>query len=203
MTILQTLGQFILYMLTAVLVENTIFTRGLGVSRLTKLMREDKNDRYIFCSFLCLILVLSAPFSYLWNRFLLTPEFWYRDYIRPMGLMVIVSLVFVVILLFVSIFPIGKKKELLAMLPLASFNCAVLGPLLITQSQNYDFLQSMAFALGSGLGYVFALWIVSEGESKLNEEFVPKSLQGLPINLLYIGILALVIYGFTGHRLSF
>ncbi len=202
MSYLQVLAQFILYMLTAVFVENAIFTRGLGVSRLTKLLGEDKNDRYIFCSFLCLISVLSAPFSFMWNRFLQAPEFWYRDYIRPMGLMVIVSFTFVLVLIFISILPIRNKKDLFAMLPLASFNCAVLGPLLITQSQNYDFLQSMAFSFGSGLGYVFALWIVSEGERKMQEENVPKSLRGLPINLLYIGILSLAIYGFTGHRLS-
>ncbi len=202
MTILQTLGQFLLYMLTAIFVENTVFSRGFGVSRMTKLLTDDKTDRYTFCAFLCLILVVSAPFSYFWNQFLQAPEFWYRDYVRPVGLMVILSLVFVLVVLFVSILPLGNKKELLAMLPIASFNCAVLGPLLVTQAQNFDFVQSMAFALGSGLGYSFALWLVWEGEDRLSEEHIPTSLRGLPINLIYIGILSLAIYGLTGHPLS-
>ncbi len=202
MTTLQTLGQFLLYMLTAIFVENVVFTRGLGVSRMTKLLTENREDQYIFCAILCLILVISAPFSFFWNQYLQAPEFWYRDYIRPMGMMVILSLAFVVVVIFVSVLPIRNKKDMLATLPLATFNCAVLGPLLITQTQNYDFIQSMAFALGSGLGYGFALWLVNEGERNLSEEHVPKSLKGLPINLLYIGILALAIYGLTGHRLT-
>ena len=32
---------------------------------------------------------------------------------------------------------------------------------------------------------------------------VPATFRGLPITLLYIGILALAIYGFTGHMLAF
>ncbi len=199
---LQNLAQFLLFAVMAVFVENSVFTRGFGVSRLTRLVDDNAVDSFIFCALLCLVLVLGAPFGFLWNRFLAHPEFWYRDYVRPLGLVVIMVAAFVLMVLVVSLLPIRNKKEILAVLPLACFNCAVLGPMLITQAQNYDFTQTMGFALGSGLGYGLAVLMVTEGQIKLENRRVPKSLRGLPVDLLYIGILAMAIYGLTGHRLA-
>ncbi len=198
----QNLAQFLLYALVAVFVENSVFTRGFGVSRLTKLVEDKAVDSFIFCALLCLVLVLSAPFGFLWNRFLARPEYWYRDYVRPVGLVVILVAAFVLMVLLVSLMPIRNKKEILAVLPLACFNCAVMGPILITQAQSYDFTQTMGFALGSGLGYGMAVLMVTEGRTKLRSSKVPHSLRGLPVDLLYIGILAMAIYGLTGHRLA-
>lgn len=200
--VLQNLGQFMLYAMIAVFVENAVFTRGFGVSRLTKLVGDSAVDSFIFCALLCFVLVVSAPFGFLWNSFLARPEFWYRDYVRPLGLVVIVVAAFLVMVLVVSVLPFRNKKEILAVLPLACFNCAVLGPMLITQAQNYDFTQTIGFALGSGLGYGLAVLMVTEGRAKLNNRRIAKSLRGLPIDLLYIGILAMAIYGLTGHRLA-
>ena len=200
--VLQNLAQFLVYAVLALFVENAVFTRGFGVSRLTKLVGDRAVDSFIFCSLLCLILVVSAPFGYLWNQFLTKPEFWYRDYVRPLGLVVVTTVIFAVVVLVLSLLPIRNKKEILAVLPLASFNCAVMGPMLITQAQNYNFAQTMGFALGSGLGYSLAVLMVTEGQEKLLSPKVPKSLRGLPVDLLYIGILAMAIYGLTGHRLA-
>ena len=200
--VLQNLGSFMIYALIAIFVENAVFTRGFGVSRLTKLVGDNAVDSLVFCSLLCLVLVLSAPFGFLVNSFLEAPEFWYRDYVRPICFVIITVLAFTLVIIVVSLLPIRNKKDILAVLPMATFNCAVMGPMLITATQNYNFIQTMGFALGSGLGYGLAVLMVTEGQAKMLSPHVPKSLQGLPVNLLYIGILALAIYGLTGHRLA-
>ncbi|MDL2253000.1 NADH:ubiquinone oxidoreductase, subunit RnfA [Ruminococcaceae bacterium OttesenSCG-928-I18] len=199
--VLQNLAAFMLYALLAIFVENAVFTRGFGVSRLTKLVGDSAVDSFVFCALLCLVLVLSAPAGFWFNAFLEGPEFWYRDYVRPIGLIVITVLAFTLVIIVVSLLPIRNKKDILAVLPMASFNCAVMGPMLITQAQSYTFTQTMGFALGSGLGYGLAVLMVTEGQAKMRSPKVPKSLRGLPVNLLYIGILAMAIYGLTGHRL--
>lgn len=199
---MQNLGNFLLFALIAMFVQNAVFGRGFGVSRLVKLVGDSTVDSMIFCALLCLINVLSAPMSYYINRVLEQSQLWYRDYIRPLALVVCVIIAFLVVLVILSIARPGNKKELIAALPLASFNCAVLGPLLISFTQSYDFFQTMGFALGSGLGYGFAVLIVTEGQRKMKNEDVPNTLRGLPISLIYIGILALAIYGLTGHRLA-
>ena len=88
------------------------------------------------------------------------------------------------------------------MLPMATFNTCILGTLFVSTIQSFSLVQTMGFALGSGLGYGLAVLMLGEAQHKLQNENVPMSLRGLPINLVYIGILALAIYGLTGHRLA-
>lgn len=201
--VIGTLGNFMLFALMAVFVENAVFTRGLGVSRLVKLVGDSAMDSVTFCSLLCLIQVISAPLAFFVNQWLAGPTIWFRDYVRPLALLLCALAAFVLVMLFVLLFRPRNAKELLAVLPMASFNCAVLGPMLIAGSQSFTFEQSIGFALGSGLGYGLAVLIVTEGQRKMNSRQVPATFRGLPINLLYIGILALAIYGLTGHQATY
>ena len=59
--------------------------------------------------------------------------------------------------------------------------------------------QSLGFGLGSGIGYVLAVLLVTEARHRLRSKAIPEAFRGLPITLVYIGVLALAIYGFTGH----
>ena len=59
--------------------------------------------------------------------------------------------------------------------------------------------ESLGFGLGSGIGYVLAVLLVTEARHRLRSKAIPKAFRGLPITLVYIGVLALAIYGFTGH----
>ena len=51
----------------------------------------------------------------------------------------------------------------------------------------------------SGLGYLLAVMLVTEAGNRLRSKAIPEAFRGLPITLIYIGVLALAIYGFTGH----
>lgn len=200
--VIQNLGTFMLYAIIAVFVQNAVFTRGFGVSRLTKLVGDSAVDTITFCALLCLINTLSAPLSYGVNQFLEQPQFWFRDYVRPLAFVVCTLVAFLAVLVLVAIIRPVNQRDLMAVLPMVTLNSAVLGPLLITASQNYNFLQTVGFALGSGIGYTFAVLIVTEGERKMTGRTVPSTFRGLPIKLIYIGILSLAIYGLTGHMVA-
>jgi len=75
----------------------------------------------------------------------------------------------------------------------------VLGTVLVERTQSFTLGQSLGFGLGSGLGYVLAVLLVTEARHRLRSRAIPKAFRGLPITLVYIGVLALAIYGFTGH----
>ena len=51
----------------------------------------------------------------------------------------------------------------------------------------------------SGLGYLLAVMLVTEAQNRLRSRAIPEAFRGLPVTLIYIGVLALAIYGFTGH----
>ncbi|MDL2325342.1 NADH:ubiquinone oxidoreductase, subunit RnfA [Ruminococcaceae bacterium OttesenSCG-928-A16] len=200
--VIQNLASFVGLMLMALFVENAVFTRGLGVSRLVNLVTNSSVDGVIFCSLLTLVLVISAPLGFFANQFIMQQQFWFRDYIRPLILVVCAIIAFFIVLFGIFLVRPANTKNIVAVLPMATFNGAVLGPMLVTATQNYTFVQTMGFALGSGLGYGLAVLIVSEGQRRMNNRSVPATFKGLPINLLYIGILALAIYALTGHRVA-
>ena len=46
---------------------------------------------------------------------------------------------------------------------------------------------------------MLAVLLVTEARHRLRSKAIPETFRGLPITLVYIGVLALAIYGFTGH----
>ncbi len=77
-------------------------------------------------------------------------------------------------------------------------NCIILAVPLINADENYTLFESMAMALGSGLGFSLALIIMASIREKLELADVPKSFQGLPISFVLTGLIALAFLGFSG-----
>ena len=203
-SVLRVLAIFFQYALVAVFMQNAIFSRALGVSRLVKLVDDEAVDSLTFCLLLCLVQCISAPLAYGVNELLLDLPDVNLAYVRPLVLVGCSVVAFVVVLLLVvTVLRPARAKQVAAVLPMATFNCTVLGAMLVTQSQSFTLAQTMGFAIGTGLGYLLAVFLVDEGERKFAQGNVPRMLQGLPIMLLYIGILALAVYGFIGHMITF
>jgi Na+-translocating ferredoxin:NAD+ oxidoreductase RnfA subunit len=199
--IFSALGTFFIYALLAVFAQNAILTRGMGVSRLVHLVDDDDTSNLLFSLELTLVCVLNAPLAWLVNR--LTDTFSWHTLVRPLGYVLctgIVCSVLWLILTYAKGFPRGM--QLRGMLPTAGFNSCVAGTLLVTTMQNYTMPQSLGFGLGSGAGYLLAVLLVTEARRRLKGSEVPEAFRGLPIVLIYIGILALAVYGFTGHTVA-
>ncbi len=77
-------------------------------------------------------------------------------------------------------------------------NCIILAVPLINADENYSLFESMALAVGSGLGFSLALIIMASIREKLELSDVPKSFQGLPISFVLTGLIALAFLGFSG-----
>ena len=77
-------------------------------------------------------------------------------------------------------------------------NCIILAVPIINAEENYSLLESMAMAVGSGLGFSLALIIMASIREKLELADVPKSFQGLPISFVLTGLIALAFLGFSG-----
>ena len=78
---------------------------------------------------------------------------------------------------------------------------ALFGALYVTAYQEFHFFRITGYALGSGLGYTLALVIIYFARKRLAISPVPRSFRGLPILLIYLGLISLALYGLIGHRL--
>ena len=118
------------------------------------------------------------------------------------GMMLCITQVLVAPVAFLAgrfIAPLDNRAQLLRIVPLAALNSGVLGTVLVERTQSFTLGESLGFGLGSGIGYVLAVLLVTEARHRLRSKAIPKAFRGLPITLVYIGVLALAIYGFTGH----
>ena len=83
-------------------------------------------------------------------------------------------------------------------LPLITTNCAILGLALFQTNKGYDFVQSIFYALGAGIGFTLALVLMAGIREKLELATMPDVVQGTAIALMVAGILSLAFMGFAG-----
>lgn len=195
--VLHLVGVFFSYAVLAIFAQNAIFTRGLGVSRLVQLVGDKRTSSWWFALMLCITQVLVAPLAFYAGRLLAPlPN---RAQLRPVVYLVCIAVVCLFELVVLKLAKGPRSGQLIRILPIAAMNSGVLGTVLVERTQSFTLEQSIGFGLGSGLGYLLAVMLVTEAQNRLRSRAIPEAFRGLPITLIYIGVLALAIYGFTGH----
>ena len=197
---------FFVAMLIAATLQNVALVRSFGISRLISLI-DDAVSMLIYGIMLTISMTLSGVFYYLCNQYLLPllPETT-RRLLRPMGLILCMALAFIVVfVLSVKFAPYQHISAVVSALPVATFNCTVVGILLIASSATtgYTLFDTIGFCIGSGIGFVLAVLLVTEGQRCLQNRRIPSAFKGLPATLLFLAGLAMAVYGLTGFRFVF
>ncbi len=181
------------YAIVAVFLENTIFSRALGVSTALFSVRK-KYNVFLFGMVMTGIIALSALITY----------FLFSYYVIPAVYVAVISLVYVGALLITIRVARKRREEILSIIHVSAFNCAVLGALLLASNAADITLGGfLGFGIGTGLGFTLATFFVRLAYEQLSSRDVPASFRGFPITLIYIGIVSLALYGLIGHQLPF
>lgn len=195
--VLHLVGVFFNYAVLAIFAQNAVFTRSLGVSRLVQLVGDERTSSWWFALMLCITQVLVAPLAYFAGSFIAPLPI--RAQLRPVMYLTCIAAVCLFELLVLKLAKGPRSGQLIRILPVAAVNSGVLGTVLVERTQSFTLEQSLGFGLGSGLGYLLAVMLVTEAQNRLRSRAIPEAFRGLPVTLIYIGVLALAIYGFTGH----
>jgi H+/Na+-translocating ferredoxin:NAD+ oxidoreductase subunit A len=144
----------------------------------------------LYCLSLCL------PAAYLINQCIIIPfQLEYLD------LLLYVLMILVVVLASKNIvhqlFPllIDKVDKIV---PVLLINSILLAVILLQESQINSFIDSFLFGLGTGLGFLFLLLIVTCLRERIDNKNIPEPFRGLPILLIAMGILSMGLMGLTG-----
>lgn len=96
-------------------------------------------------------------------------------------------------------------------LPLIAVNCAIMGGSLFMQQRIgldpdntqaiANFGDSIAFALGSGIGWALAIVCLAAIREKLEYADVPKPLKGVGITFITVGLMAMAFMCFSGLKI--
>ncbi len=84
-------------------------------------------------------------------------------------------------------------RALGAHLPLLAANCAVLGIALLAARADFGALESLTAGFAAGAGMLLALLALAWLRERLEAEWVPRPLQGIPITLITAGLMALAL----------
>ncbi|MEW6002897.1 MAG: Rnf-Nqr domain containing protein [Nitrospirota bacterium] len=181
--------------IAASLINNFVFTRYLGLCiffGVTKKMDTAIGMSVTFTS----VMVISAALNWVIYKFIMTP--------LGLGFLEIVIFIGVVAGFVQAADTIMKKVspglyyKLGIYLALITTNCIILAVPLLNVSEGYNFIQSLAFGLGSGIGFSLAMIIMASIREKLELAEVPRSFRGLPISFVLTGLIALAFLGFSG-----
>jgi len=116
-------------------------------------------------------------------------------------ILVIASLVQLVEMVIQKISP-PLYKALGIYLPLITTNCAVMGIALISVRSGYNALESFVAGFSAGIGFLLAIVLMSAIREKLDREWVPRPLKGVPIAFITGGLMALAFMAFDKALLN-
>jgi electron transport complex protein RnfA len=181
--------------ISASLINNFVFTRFLGLCiffGVSKKMETSVGMSITFTS----VMMISAAVSWVIFHYLMVPlDITFLKIIVFIG--VIAGLVQASDTIMRKVTP-ALYYKLGIYLALISTNCIILAVPLINAGEHYSFIQSLAFGLGSGIGFALALIIMASIREKLELADVPAPFRGLPMAFVVTGLIALAFTGFSG-----
>lgn len=202
-TLFNAIVRFFSYSVLAIGAQNVIFTRGLGLSNGLRTVNDPKKDMLYFCLSLTGFQLINSLLAYFALPLIgKTPLRGYVRFLTPVIIVLCCALSYIVVVTILGMkLKTATFKKIIFSLTGASINSAIVGTILLSVTQGFTLSETLGFALGSSVGYLLAMLLVFEGERKIHHDKVPHNFKGLPLTLIYISILALAIYGLTGHTM--
>lgn len=187
--------QYFLIVIGAVLVNNFVLTRFLGICPFLGV--SQKIDTALGMGMAVIfVMTLASVITWIIYNYALVP-FKLEYLITIVFILVIATLVQFVEMVIQKSSPI-LYQALGIYLPLITTNCAVLGVSILNIQFRYTFLQAAIFGFGSSVGFTLALIIFAGIRERLELANIPRSLKGVPVSLITAGLLSLAFMGFSG-----
>lgn len=186
-------------LLTALVLQNAVFSRALDITSLLVLPGGRKGLRQ-FGLILTGITTAAALFAALLNP--LISQWENVQYLRPVVYVLILTLLYGIVCFLLN----WKKRDWFhdhsMLLTMAFFNCAAYGAMALTVYSGLHWLESTVYGLGIGLSFLLAIFLLEQGRHCMSICNIPKAFRGLPAELVYVGLISLSLYGLVGHQLA-
>ena len=185
--------KILITIVTAVFINNIIFSKIIGLTIFFEESKKIKNAVYIG-----LITTINLVIS--------SGIIWYVDknILKKLNMDSLDLMIYVLIIVCVSYITYRLTKNI------GNFhirghvglvvNSAVLGVILMNLENDLSFSGNLISSFFSGIGYFLALLIISGINERLNETKVPKFFRGEPLALITMGIIAMIFMGFFGIK---
>lgn len=184
--------------LNAVLVENFIFIKFLGIC---PFLGVSKRTETAFGMGMAVIftMTMASALTYLANRYILIPM--ELEYLQTIAFILIIATLVQFIEMFLNKSMPALYQTLGIYLPLITTNCAVLGVAILNIQNDFNFIQSVTNGCAAGVGFTLAIVIFSGVRERIQFNRVPKAFQGFPIALIAAALISMAFMGFQGLKI--
>ena len=204
---------FISLLVRSVFVDNMVFAFFLGMCSYLAVSKSVKTAIGLGVAVI-FVQVITLPVNYLLQTKVLA-----ADGILGVDLTFLAFILFIAVIagivqlveMIVERFAPALYSQLGIFLPLIAVNCAIMGGSLFMQQRiglpadNTQaitcFADSIAFAIGSGLGWMIAIVLFAAIREKMEYSNVPKPLRGLGIAFITVGLMAMAFMCFSGIKM--
>lgn len=190
---------YVLLVIGAVLVNNFVLTRFLGICPFLGVSRK-LGTALGMCGAVIFVMTSASAVTWAVSYHLLSEDGWIGidlSYLQTIAFILIIAS-------FVQLVDIAMKKTspklhgaLGIYLPLITTNCAVLGVSVLNIQIGYGFWKAVVFGFAASLGFSLALIIFTGLRERIDRANPPKAFQGVAIALITAGLLSLAFMGFA------
>lgn len=202
---------FISLFVRSIFVDNMIFAFFLGMCSYLAVSKNVKTALGLGVA-VTFVLLITLPVNYLLQTKVLGPN----CIVEGVDLSFLSFILFIAVIagivqlveMVVERFSPSLYASLGIFLPLIAVNCAIMGASLfmqqrITMDPNntqaiLNVWDSVAYALGSGIGWLLAIVGLAAIREKMQYSDVPKPLRGLGITFITVGLMAMAFMCFSG-----
>ena len=189
------LNNYLLIILSTVLVNNIVLTKILGLCPFMGVSKKLETSISMSAA-TAFVLTIGSMTSWAINHYLLEPND--LVYLRTITFIVVIAAVVQFTeMLMEKHFPF-LYKMLGIFLPLITTNCAVLGIPLLNAQASHTLIESAFFGFGGALGFSLVLILFASTRERLEGADIPKPFQGSAIAMTTAAIMSLAFMGFVG-----
>jgi electron transport complex protein RnfA len=142
------------------------------------------------------VMSITAVVTWIINHWILIP--YNLDYLQIVSFILVIASLVQLVEMFIRKISPPLYQALGIYLPLITTNCAIFFLALMAALRDYNFVQTVIFGTGSGIGFTLAIVLMAGIREQLELADVPDSLKGAGISLIVAGIMALAFLGFSG-----
>ncbi len=205
---------FISLIVRSIFVDNMVFAFFLGMCSYLAVSKSVKTA--IGLGFAVIFVeVITLPVNYLLQTAVLANG----ALIKGVDLTFLAFILFIAVIagivqlveMIVERFAPALYSQLGIFLPLIAVNCAIMGGSLFMQQRIgmeannpqaiLNFWDSVAYALGSGIGWMVAIVLFAAVREKMEYCNIPKPLRGLGIAFITVGLMAMAFMCFSGIKM--
>ena len=197
---MQTFAALVALSLNAILIENFIFSKFLGICPFLGVSKKT-NTAVGMGLAVIFTMTLASALTYVVYRFILVPAA--LEYLKTIAFIIVIASLVQFIEMFLQKSLPALYSALGIYLPLITTNCAVLGVALLNITNEYNFLFSVVYGFMAGVGFLLAIVLLSLVRERIEYCDIPEPFRGFPIALIASGLLSIAFMGFSGFTLPF